>query len=214
MSNAETQKELITVIETIADNKYIIGDRLVEVGVGGPDLEASLSAIAMAQAELGHARLLYNWTFDMKGHKGKKPEVSEQTGKAFSSVVGINNWISLIAGLYTVNVSFDILMKAIVRTEHPEVVSHFTKLLKEQNEHIVYSKSWASKLLNESGSIPKRFQKALNESYVEAEKWLDSIEQNAALTAAGYLLKDENLTEIFKKEMARMRSHEAVVNAG
>lgn len=99
----------IETIETIADNKYILGDLLVEIGVSGPDLEATLSTIAMAQGELGHARLLYNWAFDLKGIK--KQEIERQTGKAFTSVVAVDNWIDLIGSLYVVNVGWSLCLK-------------------------------------------------------------------------------------------------------
>ena len=87
----QNNTSLIELAETIADNKYILGDRLVEIGVSGPKLEATLSAIAMAQQELGHSRLIYRWSYDLKGINGSKVEIKDQTGKAFSKNVEISN---------------------------------------------------------------------------------------------------------------------------
>src|SRR5699024_7481282 len=96
---------LIELLETIADNKYVMGDHLVEVGVSGPNLESTVSSIAMAQSELGHARLLYHWVEELKTGSKKKIDIKGQTGKSFQSANETNDWISLIANLFITNVT-------------------------------------------------------------------------------------------------------------
>lgn len=197
-------KAFIELIETIADNKYVLGDRLVEVGISGPNLEATLSSIAMAQGELGHARLLYNWAFDLKGFGGKKPEVVKQTGKALPSVVNIHDWLTLIASLYTVNVALDIVLKSVLEARHSEVVTRIHKLLKEQKEHILYSRNWANQLLRDQGAVPRKFREALEQAIPEAENWLSSIEQAKELGNEGYIVKDVKLVSQFKGEIGKL----------
>ena len=124
----EGLKAFTDLLETIADNKYLMGDRLVEIGISGPRLESTLSAIAMAQGELGHARLLYNWSLDLKNFKGSKPEIEKQTGKAFKFIEKVNDWCSLIAALYTINVSLDIALRAILDADREDAVSAFISL--------------------------------------------------------------------------------------
>ena len=50
---------LVNLILVLADNKYFLGRRLSEWCPGGPSLESSVAAAALAQEELGHARALY-----------------------------------------------------------------------------------------------------------------------------------------------------------
>lgn len=194
----------IELIETIADNKYVLGDRLVEVGVSGPNLEATLAAIAMAQGELGHARLLYNWVFDLDGYTGKKPEIIEQTGKAFHGVVNVHNWISLIAALYSVNTAVNIVLKSSLDANHSKVASRVHKLIREQKEHIIYSQNWARQLLEDKGSIPRRFKESLNQVNHETEAWLKSLEQQKELFEEGYLLEGFSLSREFKEELKQL----------
>ncbi|MFM1654536.1 Phenylacetic acid catabolic protein [Brevibacillus sp. B_LB10_24] len=205
---------LVNLIEQIADNKYVLGDRLVEVGISGPNLEATLSAIAMAQGELGHARLLYNWSFDLKGLKGKKPEIASQTGKAFPQVVAVRNWIELIAALYTVNVALELVLKALLEANHAELVHRIHKLLKEQKEHIIYSRGWAQQLLADGGAIPARFNESLDKVLPQAEAWLQCVEDSAELIDSGYLPSGTNLVAPFQKQIAELRASRTAVNAG
>ncbi|MBP1156986.1 MULTISPECIES: Phenylacetic acid catabolic protein [unclassified Paenibacillus] len=201
----------IETIETIADNKYVLGDLLVEIGVSGPDLEATLSMIAMAQGELGHARLLYNWAFDLKGTK--KQEIERQTGKAFASVVAVNSWIDLIGSLYVVNVGLELALKAMLDGRHADVVNRINKLLKEQKEHIIYSRGWVEQLLNDQGAVPRKIDESIKKVTTEVRSWLKSLEDSAALVEEGYLKAGVNLTDPFQSKLASLQIQRAESDA-
>ncbi|MDQ6600160.1 phenylacetic acid catabolism protein [Bacillus salipaludis] len=197
---------LVEVAETIADNKFILGDRLVEIGISGPNLEATLSSIAMAQAELGHARLMYKWANELQGLNGTKIEVRGQTGKAFPSVVNTTNWIGLIAGLYAVNVAVDLVMKAVINTNHPKVNTPFSKMLKEQEEHLLYSKSWCKQLLNDTGAVPKTFRQELEKVTVEVGQWLRTVENDELLISEKIFRENSNLIALYKETIEKLIS--------
>lgn len=206
--------ELINLIETISDNKFILGDRLVEVGVSGPDLEGTLAAIAMAQSELGHARLLYNWGTNLKSGKGSKKEVKEQTGKAFDSIVQIGEWIQLIAGLYSMNTALNTLITALTsHNKGSEIELQFNKLEREQLEHILYSKNWALKLLNDGGSIPARFGRAFKLCEQEVITWLKQVENNRVLIENEILPENSNLVNSYKEALIPRLRDEEIINA-
>lgn len=193
----------IETIETIADNKYILGDLLVEIGVSGPDLEATLSTIAMAQGELGHARLLYNWAFDLKG--SKKQEIERQTGKAFASVVAVDNWIDLIGSLYVVNVGLELALKAMLEGRHADVVNRINKLLKEQKEHIIYSRGWVEQLLRDHGSVPRKINESIKKVMPEVQAWLKGLEDSSAMVEEGYLKAGVNLVAPFQSQIGSVQ---------
>lgn len=203
----QSVQSFIELLETIADNKYVLGDRLVEVGVSGPNLEATLAAVAMAQGELGHARLLYNWAFDLKGVKNR-PNIEGQTGKAFQSVVEVNNWISLIASLYTVNTAMDVVFRSILEAGNENVVSRMKKLMNEQKEHIIYAESWAKQLLNDEGAIPVRFKESLKQIVPATEHWLKKVEQQTDIAQEGYIVKGAPLLQQFKERVDQLNIQE------
>ncbi|WP_342605033.1 Phenylacetic acid catabolic protein [Peribacillus sp. FSL E2-0159] len=214
MNYTKVNAELITLIETIADNKFILGDRLVEVGVSGPNLEGTLAAIAMAQSELGHARLLYNWGESLKSGKGNKKDVKEQTGKAFDSIVQIEEWIQLIAGLYSMNTALNILITALTSHQRgSEIELQFNKLAREQLEHILYSKNWALKLLNDGGSIPARFGRAFKLCEQEIITWLKQVENNSVLIENEILPVNSNLVNSYKEALIPRLRDEEIINA-
>lgn len=207
MSNAA----LIQLIEGMADNKYVLGDRLAKIGFSGPDVESTLASIAMAQGELGHARLLYNWVFDLKGHTGKKPDIKEETGKSFPAVRAVDGWISLIANFYLVNLSLDIVMDSMALSRHQDVKEHINKLYLEHKEHCVYSESWARKLKNDQGSIPRRFEKAINQVFPEVQQWLKSIENTPELND---YLAFKDLPARFQAEVNHLLGKGAAAHVG
>lgn len=210
----QAHSELIKLIETIADNKFVLGDRLVEIGISGPDLEGTLAAIAMAQSELGHARLLYNWVASLKGEKGSKNEVKEQTGKAFGSIEKIDEWIPLIAGLYCLNTGLNTLITTLTtHQKDSDIALYFNKLVKEQEEHILYSKGWALKLLNDSGSIPTRFFKAFKLCEQEVLTWLKQVESNDVLVTEGILPQHSSLSDSYNATLIPNLRDEEIVNA-
>ncbi|MGJ9383160.1 Phenylacetic acid catabolic protein [Salipaludibacillus sp. CF4.18] len=205
---------LVELAETIADNKYILGDRLVEIGISGPTLESTLSSVAMAQQELGHSRLIYRWAYDLKGLNGSKVEIKDQTGKAFTTNVDITNWIELIAGLYTTNVAIDLVMRAIIDAKNEEVNPPFSKMLKEQQEHLIYSETWCNQLLNDKGSIPKKFRYALENATNETIEWLNKVEKDDLLTSEKMIAENTNLVSDYKKQVNELLTDGAVTNVG
>ncbi|RFB15411.1 phenylacetic acid catabolism protein [Bacillus sp. HNG] len=202
---------LIELGETIADNKFVLGDRLVEIGISGPTLEGTLSSIAMAQQELGHSRLLYRWVSDLTGVKA---EVKDQTGKAFQQNVKIGNWIELIAGLYVTNVAVDLVMKAMIEANNPNVNPPFTKMLKEQQEHLIYSENWCEQLLLDKGSIPRRCREAIDKTAQEAKEWLIKVENDMYLVTENIIQKDARLVEQFNATIQEISREAAKQNVG
>lgn len=198
-------------LESIADNKYVLGDKLVDIGMGAPTIEAATSAVAMAQGELGHARVLYNWVFDLRGGTGSKPEIRGQTGKAFQSVLACHDWISLISALYIVDVAHDLVLRNILEQRRTDVASRIHKLIKEQKEHILYSHGWAVSMLNDQGSIPSRFSKELEKQIPEAVKWLEGIEKTSALVEEGFISANAGLAKRFQDELAALQGKKGTV---
>ncbi|GIN95163.1 hypothetical protein J6TS1_10330 [Siminovitchia terrae] len=201
----------IELLETIADNKFVLGDRLVEIGVSGPNLEATLAAVAMAQGELGHARLLYNWIFELKGLKSKKPNIERQTGKAFKGVVETHNWITLMASLYTVVTAVDIVLSSISEKGNDKTISRIQKLMKEQKEHIVYAQQWARQLLNDQGAIPVAFKESLNNMLPEVKHWLKEVAETTGITDSGYVVNDTSLISKFQEELNKLNLDDRAV---
>jgi ring-1,2-phenylacetyl-CoA epoxidase subunit PaaC len=208
-----SQQTLINLIESIADNKYVLGDRLVEVGFSAPTVESSLASVALAQGELGHARLLYNWVFDLNGVTGKKPDITKETGKSFPEVRAIDGWVKLIASFFAVNAASDIVMESMMNTKNSDITSNINKLYLEHKEHFIYSEGWAIKLLNDKGAVPSKFVEELNKIVPETEEWLKDVESSNELFEGG-ILSENNLVAKLQTIVENLKSRGAVVNVG
>ncbi|NSL50541.1 Phenylacetic acid catabolic protein [Calidifontibacillus erzurumensis] len=205
-----SKNALIQVIEGIADNKYVLGDRLALVGFSAPDIESCVASMAMAQGELGHSRILYHWVLDIKGHKGKKPDISNETGKSFTELRKIDGWVKLIAGFYVTNVAMDVILDAMIESNNPDVRSNINKLYLEHKEHCIYSEGWALKLLNDIGGVPRKFKEELNKILPQAEAWLKEVETIQGLDE--YIVQ-KNLLSRFQEQIAKVTGIGAVTNA-
>ena len=207
-------KEFIHLLETMADNKMVLGDRLVEVGVSGPNLEATISSVALAQAELGHARLLYNWAFDLKHGGGEKPDIKEQTGKAFQYGLKINNWITLIAGMAVISHAIDVVLEAISSSGRQELASKLSKMVREEQEHVMFADDWAQLLLHDRGKIPHLFKEAIESARKEAERWLEDVEGNQQLKQEGLIPENIPLVNQFRQRLRFLEEEGVKVNVG
>lgn len=195
---------LVEAAETIADCKFILGDRLVDIGISGPNLEATLSSVAMAQAELGHARLMYKWALELQGLNGSKLEVKTQTGKAFLSVVNTTNWVGLIAAVYAVNTAVELVMGAIMEADNQEIHAPFSKMKKELEEHLLYAKSWCRQLLNDRGAVPQTFIKELEKVTIDVTQWLQNIENDNLLISEKIILENSNLINAYRGTITKL----------
>ena len=197
----EDNSTLIKLIETLADNKLVLGDQLVEIGISGPNLEATLAAVSIAQSELGHARLLYNWVHELKsgGKREKRPDIQNQTGKAFATAIGSTDWLTLIASLYATNVATDIVLHAIASSSKLEKLPSFEKLLREQDEHIMYARNWCEQLTNDRGRIPVKFQSDLATSLEETADWLNGVQTSDLFERLGVSDQLTDLVTLFEQ---------------
>lgn len=194
-------------LETIADNKFVLGDKLAEVGISAPELDASIASIALAQGELGQARHLYIWSFDLQGIER---EVVEQSGKAFPMLHAIDNWISLIAGSYVINEAVNVLVQDLLDADKPGVRAKLSKLERELLEHITFSRGWSEKMLNERGKIPETYRCALSDINSEVESWLEQVDQATNLQEEGYLT-GRGILEPYQEALAQLHTTEREV---
>ncbi|SEA21628.1 1,2-phenylacetyl-CoA epoxidase, catalytic subunit [Thalassobacillus cyri] len=199
--NEQQINALVELAETIADNKFIMGEQLVELGVSGPNLEASLASISMAQGDLGHARLLYRWSFEVQGKRAGKVDVKEQTGKAFNQIVNASNWVELLAGLYVNNVAINLVMEELMKNKGEELNAQFAKMSNELTEHVMYAKNWCLQLLEDQGSIPRRTRVDLEKAYHHAGEWIRQVEGSQPLIEAGVVSESSKLSSAFASAM-------------
>lgn len=202
----------IRLLENIADNKHVLGDRMVETGFSGPTLEAVVSIFAIAQGELGHARVLYSWASRLRGGQGD-PDIAKQTGKALGFLSEIDDWIKLVSAMYTVTIAHDVLLRSIFEARPEESASRVHKVIEEQKEYFLYAKAWVQQLLKDKGAVPKHMKKTLDHHHREVLSWLESIENQRELFEGGHLKAAGKLSEQFREKFEEGQLSEVGVHA-
>ncbi|WP_026961501.1 Phenylacetic acid catabolic protein [Alicyclobacillus herbarius] len=165
---------LIEVLQFLADSKISLGDQLVEEGVSAPELTSALSAVAMAQAELGHARHLYNWSASLSN---QEVEIPQEATTGLQAMRENRNWIDLMVSVFMVNTTARLILQALRDRDVPEVLAKTGKMLREVEEHITFASEWCKRFALETGAIPRLFRESVQRQGQEALDWLAGVDQ-------------------------------------
>lgn len=180
-------------LEFFADNKFVLGERLVEVGVSAPELQAALAAVALAQGELGHARHLYHWVQQIQEVSF---EVTGETGSSLPKVGQVENWIELMVAVLVVNAATKTFLDQ-VRQEDPQTAVQKTgKMMVELEEHLTFSGEWCRRFAGELGAIPRLYQQALADISGAMESWMQG-------HLADWTASPSVLLEQYREELSR-----------
>jgi 1,2-phenylacetyl-CoA epoxidase catalytic subunit len=162
------------VMESLADNKFVLGDQLVEIGVSAPELQSALASVALAQAELGHARHLYNWVGEWRG---EEIEITEESGNSLPALALNRNWIDLMVSVLAVNTAAKLVIDEIRRGGDRAVVAKTSKMLVEIEEHRTFAREWCRRFASEDGAVPRVFCEARERLVGAIDEWLGAADK-------------------------------------
>ena len=197
------RQRLAGLIQSMADSKYLLGRKLAELGPGAPTLEAATAACALAQSELGHARLLYRLAAELRGEAAGSwredgPEPQVESAFPFIAEVG-THWVEFICALYASNAAISVLLDEVL-TAAPDLSRSLAKLRPEQKDQILYAEGWLQTLAQERGRIPAGVVASLAAMVPVAEQWLAAAEADGLLRREGLLpAAGANLAQTFRR---------------
>ncbi|SIS74562.1 MULTISPECIES: Phenylacetic acid catabolic protein [Alicyclobacillus] len=157
------------ILLSLADSKFHLGDRLVEVGVSAPELQSALVCVAFAQAELGHARLLYNWVSEWHGETS---DVSGPGGSGVQQLTEIQEWIPLMVATHLINVAALEVLSWIREEGDATSLQKISKMENELREHIVFSRAWCNRFAEDTGAVPRVFADEHSRWEEVVSRWL------------------------------------------
>lgn len=192
-------------VRDLAANKLKLGYWFTEIGMAGPTLEASLAAVAMAQGELGHGRLLLTWLRELTGETIDEAQFLERYG--YRRAADEADWVALMGIAFGLLAVADLSLRAWAARE-TEIASRLRKLFAEQAEHLAFVEEWVRLLLNDAPAVQERTRLCLMRTRQWAEGWIASLD-DPGLAAVGLALD----AETGKGELARMYSR-LLVGAG
>ena len=134
---------LVNLILVLADNKYFLGRRLSEWCPGGPSLESSVAAAALAQEELGHARALYPLLEDMPVTEAPGPlqRGNERDRRYVVSFLDepLPTWADVVAALALVDPALTVMFNALRECRFEDLRKRAARIPGEERFHRKYA---------------------------------------------------------------------------
>jgi phenylacetate-CoA oxygenase PaaI subunit len=134
---------LVNLILVLADNKYFLGRRLSEWCPGGPSLESSVAAAALAQEELGHARALYPLLEDMPVTEAPGPlqRGNERDRRYVVSFLDepLETWAHVVAALALVDPALTVMFNALRECRFEDLRKRAARIPGEEEFHRKYA---------------------------------------------------------------------------
>ncbi|MGH8933274.1 MAG: Phenylacetic acid catabolic protein, partial [Egibacteraceae bacterium] len=137
--NDEALAGLVNLIVVLADNKYFLGRHLSEWAVGAPTLEASIGCCAVAQAQMGHARVLYPLLEDLPSPVPPGPPGQETGRERRYSVAALDEpfptWPHAAAALFLIDNALNTLVRALTSSRYDQLAARCRRMLDEEEFH-------------------------------------------------------------------------------
>jgi 1,2-phenylacetyl-CoA epoxidase catalytic subunit len=142
---AALRAPMAALLESLADNKYVLGRRYAEWCTGAPMLESAVAAAAMAQDELGHARSFYPL---LRGFGSSSPQMEErgwqarQPGAMACLDARFATWADFVAANLVVDQALTTLLGAAVESPYEPLRQRARKIVQEEAAHAVHAQGW------------------------------------------------------------------------
>jgi 1,2-phenylacetyl-CoA epoxidase catalytic subunit len=143
-------------LTTLARLTYLTGEQLVRVGPVAPDLATSLTSVAIAQTNFGHARYFYNW------HRGESRVADDELSIDASWEMEVtllrfddwSTWPHLISVLWLVDEAILTLVQEWILND-PALAPSLEKVREEVVHTLGFTREWVQLFLREGAGLQR-----------------------------------------------------------
>lgn len=177
-----------SVLARLAGAKHALGYRLAFAGLCAPAVEAAVATVAVAQEELGHARLLYASEARLRGDAGDEEGLDVPTAPPDPALVPeLDGWPDVLATLVTLDTAVLLWLQALAGGRHAWLRTRVERMLGEESFHREYVRGWLA-VTREHPRLRARVESTIDARRRRYGEWLHEITAEAApLVAAGFL---------------------------
>lgn len=141
--NDQAVAALVNLVVVLADNKYFLGRRISEWAVGAPGLEEAVAASALAQEELGHARVLYPLLNDLPFPERPVPLEREGDRNRRYAVSFLDKpwatWGEAVAAMLLVDTALTTMLEHLTASAWEPLARRATRILQEEVFHLEFA---------------------------------------------------------------------------
>jgi ring-1,2-phenylacetyl-CoA epoxidase subunit PaaC len=202
----ECQAPLVDLVVALADNKHVLGIRYAEWCSSGPTIEAGVAATAMAQDELGHARVLYGLLEELPGApRRSEHEWSSADVRTVAFLdAPFSSWPDLIVANMMVDRSLAMVLETALESRYLPLRHRARKLIEEERYHAIHGRSWVVQLASEGADVRARVGDAVRRAWADTLCWfgppdggaLRPLVEAGVLAAAGDAVRGRFLAEV------------------
>jgi len=192
----------------LADSKFFLGRRLAEWSVGAPELESAVACAAVAQEELGHARVLYPLLADLPSPLSLGGlEREHDRAQVFCPAFLTRNWETwpeLVVGLAVTDTALTTALESAASSAHGELARRACRIVDEERFHAVFA--WGRLRALARGAFRPAAEALLAERVGELLDWLrGATEGLGALKAAAVV--DADGGQLRARFLEKVRAH-------
>jgi|TARA_Y100001001_G_scaffold92547_1_gene90411 phenylacetate-CoA oxygenase PaaI subunit len=170
---ADERQSLANWLTAMSDTKHLLGLRYAEWCTGGPELEANIAASAMAQFELGHARVLRGVLSDLPEDPR---DASRATDRSTWFSLGaldrpFTGWVDLVIGNALVDTLLTVNMRSALAGNYHPLTQRLRKVLAEEEYHSVHADAWIKRLASGPGETVERLNQMFNRVWPQCIAW-------------------------------------------
>jgi ring-1,2-phenylacetyl-CoA epoxidase subunit PaaC len=170
---ADALPGLVDLVTALADNKHALGLRYAEWCTCGPTIEAGVSATAIAQDELGHARVLYGLLEDLPGAPRRSEH--EWTAEDARTVRALDRPFPTWPHLIVANALFDQALLAVLEaaagSRYVPLRQRARKIIEEEQYHGIHGRGWLRQLGAGGPHVRAAVAAAVREWWAETLCW-------------------------------------------
>ncbi len=141
----ECVKGLREILLACADTKLLLGYHYGEWTFGTPELEAAVASCSLAQAELGHVRLLHAVLSKHFGDDSNEL-VEQRAGNAYANIAfldrSIEDWAGFVAANYVVDHAVTRVLYSLRGSSFKPLRMSVEKMLDEERYHLHHGRGW------------------------------------------------------------------------
>jgi ring-1,2-phenylacetyl-CoA epoxidase subunit PaaC len=204
--SAGSRQSLANWLTAVSDTKHLLGLRYAEWCTGGPELEANIAASAMAQFELGHARVLRGVLNDLS--EDPRGDSRDTDRSMWFSIGALDrpfaDWVDLVVGNALVDTLLTVNLRAALAGNYYPLTQRLRKVLAEEEYHSVHAGAWVGRLASGPPAIVERLNEVTAAVWPHCIAWfgpnsdneLDELHDAKILTDGAADLRDRYIETV------------------
>jgi ring-1,2-phenylacetyl-CoA epoxidase subunit PaaC len=161
---------VVNLLLVLADNKYWLGRHLSEWAVGSPSLEVGVACAAIAQGELGQARVLYPLLEELPFPGPVDPTERRRGYQVATLDRPFPSWPHAVAALLLVDSAVTVMLEALVASPYEALARRVPRMLEEEAFHWDFADGRVRELVGLPGGR-RQLQARVDEALPEMLCW-------------------------------------------